>query len=71
MILNIFLFNGYGLFIWPAFIFTFLACLILYVRTYKEFKAYEKLYLKEFEQKRSIKIIDTKTSEVLSRSSIY
>ena len=63
--------GGYGQFVWPAFIFTFLSCFLLYVKTYREFKVYEKLYLKEFEKKPSAKIKYIKNSEVLSTSPIF
>jgi len=71
MNLEFFLFNGFGQFIWPAFIFTFLSCFLLYVKTYQEFRVYENLYLKEFDQKPSVKIKYIKNSEALSTSSIF
>jgi len=71
MNLEFFLFNGFGQFIWPAFIFTFLSCFLLYIKTYQEFRVYENLYLKEFDQKPSVKIKYIKNSEALSTSSIF
>lgn len=71
MNLEFFLYNGFGQFIWPAFIFTFSSCLILYVKTYRDFKVYEKLYLTEFEKKPLAKIKYTKSSKVLSASPIF
>ena len=71
MNLEFFLLNGYGQFVWPAFAFTFLTCLFLYVKTYKEYKMYEKLYLNQFAKKQSFKIEDTGTSEVLSKSPTF
>ena len=39
--------NGYGFFVWPAFLFTFLSCFYLYFKSLKELKALEKIYLVE------------------------
>ena len=40
--------NGYGQFVWPAFIFFFVSCLSLYLKTRIEFQKQEKIYLLEF-----------------------
>ena len=37
--------GGYGQFVWPAFIFAFVCCFSLYVKTRKELKKQEKLFL--------------------------
>ena len=37
--------GGYGQFVWPAFIFSFVCCFSLYVKTRKELKKQEKLFL--------------------------
>ena len=62
--------NGYGQFVWPAFIFSFLSCLYLYLITRSELKKEEKIYLLEFNkiEERKIKFIKRKqsTAEVLS-----
>ncbi len=42
--------NGYGLFVWLSFAITFLACAILYYKTYKTLKKYEKDFAKQLEQ---------------------
>ena len=52
---EIFILNGYGQYVWPAFIFTFISCFSLYVKTRKEFRKQEKMFLKEFEQAKTIK----------------
>ena len=41
MNLNIFFMDGYGLYVWSAFIFTFLACFILFFKTRKSLKKLE------------------------------
>jgi len=48
MNLEIFALNGYGYFVWPAFIFTFLSCLFLYLQTKKELKEQERIFLNHF-----------------------
>ena len=40
--------NGYGQFVWPAFIFSLASCFYLYLKTRIEFKKQEKVYLLEF-----------------------
>ena len=66
--------DGYGQFVWPAFIFTIVSCFSLYLKTKTEFKKQEKIYLKEFKQLQTIKIEAGKKretrKEVLSASSI-
>ena len=47
--------NGYGQFVWPAFIFTFISCFSLYIKTRKGYRKQEKMFLKEFEQAKTIK----------------
>ena len=42
--------GGYGQFVWPAFIFTFVCCFLLYIKTKREFKKQEKLFLIEYKQ---------------------
>ena len=42
--------NGYGQFVWPAFIFTFASCLYLYLKIRIEFKQQEKIYLLKFKK---------------------
>ena len=63
--------GGYGQFVWPAFIFTFVSCFALYVKTKKEFKKQEKMFLKEFKQAQTKKIETVKEKEVLSGSQIF
>ena len=74
MNLELFILDGYGQYVWPAFIFTIVSCFSLYLKTSKEFKKQEKIYLKEFEQLQTIKIEAGKRretkKEVLSGSSI-
>ena len=50
MIQNIVSMNGYGTFVWLSFVITFLACGIVYYKTYKTLKKYEKDFAKELSQ---------------------
>ena len=50
MIQNFISMNGYGFFVWLSFAITFLACGMLYYRTYKTLKKYEKDFAKELDQ---------------------
>ena len=56
MNLDFFALGGYGQFVWSAFTFTFLSCLILYLKTKKELQKQEKIFLKEYEQLYTVKI---------------
>ena len=49
MISDLFLMNGYGIFVWSSFVLTFLACAIVYYKTRKTLKKYEKEFAKEIE----------------------
>tara|TARA_B100000941_G_scaffold132491_1_gene93682 strand:- start:661 stop:894 length:234 start_codon:yes stop_codon:yes gene_type:complete len=49
MINDLFLMNGYGIFVWSSFVLTFLACAIVYYKTRKTLKKYEKEFAKEIE----------------------
>ena len=74
MILDILIFGGYGQFVWPAFIFTFLFCLTLYIKTKKSLKKYEEIYLNKYKELKNSNLAipqDKKiTKESLSGSSI-
>ena len=50
MIENLFLMNGYGIFVWSSFVLTFLVCAIVYYKTRKSLKKYEKEFAKEIEE---------------------
>ena len=63
--------GGYGQFVWSAFIFTFVSCFFLYVKTKKEFQKQEKIFLKEFKQMQTEKIETVKGKEALSGSPIF
>ena len=70
MNLEFLILGGYGQFVWPAFIFTFVSCFSLYIKTKKEFQKQEKIFLKEFKQMQTEKIETVKEKEALSGSPI-
>ena len=47
MSFEIFLMDGYGVYVWSSFGFTLLVCLFLYIRTKKTLKKLEKDFTKE------------------------
>ena len=71
MNLELLILSGYGQFVWPAFIFTFVSCFSLYVKTRKEFQKQEKIFLKEFKEMQTKKIETVKEKEALSGSPIF
>ena len=75
MNLSLFILGGYGQFVWPAFIFTFVICFYLYLKTKKELQKQEKLFLKEFKQLQTAKIVvnsqKENTKKVLSGNSVF
>ena len=50
MISNFLTMNGYGIFVWSSFIITFLVCGLVYYKTRKTLKKYEKEFAKEIEE---------------------
>ena len=71
MLMELLTMNGYGQFVWPAFIFTFVSFIVLYVKTRNELLKQEKIFSKEFNKTQSIKIETAKHKEVLSASPIH
>ena len=41
--------NGYGVFVWSSFVITFIVCGLVYFKTLKTLKKYEKEFAKEIE----------------------
>ena len=50
MIDKIIFMNSYGFYVWASFVITFLICGIVYFKTYKTLKKYEKEFAKEIEE---------------------
>jgi len=63
MNLELFTLGDYGHFIWPAFIFTFLSCFFLYLKTKKELIKQEKIFFHHFKQSQVIKIKTEKSTK--------
>ena len=57
--------NGYSIFVWPAFIFTFVSCLYLYFKTRAELKKQEKIFLNKIKQPHTIEIKIAKRKETI------
>jgi heme exporter protein D len=70
MFIELLTMGGYGQFVWSAFIFSFVSCFYLYLKTRFELKQQEKIYLMEFKEIETRKIEFTKrkksTVEALS-----
>tara|TARA_B100001029_G_C14920445_1_gene371679 strand:- start:463 stop:696 length:234 start_codon:yes stop_codon:yes gene_type:complete len=49
MIVNLIYMDGYGLFVWLSFGVVFLSCFLVYLKTKKTLKKYEKEFLAELE----------------------
>ena len=71
MIVDYLTLGGYGEFVWSAFIFTFVCCFVLYLKTKKELKEQEAIFLIEYKHAPAEKIKVTKQKEILSRSPVY
>ena len=73
--MEFFILGGYGNFVWSAFIFTFVTCFLLYLKTKKELKKQEKKFLIEFKQipVSEIEITEQKelSEKILSGSPTY
>ena len=65
MIINFLNMNGYGFFVWLSFGITALACGIVYFKTRKTLKKYEKDYAEEFK-----KLTEKERKTVLEKSKI-
>ena len=68
MSLDILFFNGYGIFVLPAFLFTLVSFLILYITTSKELKKQEDIYSKEYKQLSEIEISPVKDKEITEQA---
>ncbi len=49
MIINFISMNGYGSFVWLSFGIVLISCLVLYLKTKKTLRKYEKEFIAEFE----------------------
>ena len=70
MDLDLLFLRGYGQFVWPAFIFTFVSCFLLYLKTKKELKKHEKMFLIAFKQT-PVRNIEIVRQNVLSKEVLF
>ena len=59
-----FIMNGFGIYVWSAFAFTFIVCLFLYIRTRKTLKKLEKDFIKEAQTLSDEQLEDLKKQKV-------
>ena len=74
MNLDIFILNGYGQFIWSAFILTFLSCFLLFLKTKKKLIKQEKALLQYDKQANVLKgktAPKKNTKKILSGSPVF
>ena len=65
MNLNIFLMNGYEIYVWSSFLLTLLACLFLFLKTRKTLKKLEKNFVKETQSLSHEELEDLKKQKVI------
>jgi heme exporter protein CcmD len=61
---DIFSMNGYGIYVWSSFLFTFLTCLLLFLKTKKTLRKLEKDFIKEAQTLSDEQLEDLKKQEV-------
>ena len=71
MIQNFLYMNGYGLFVWASFSITFISCALVFYKTQKTLKKYEREFAKEINElsaeKRKLVVENSKiASQVIS-----
>ncbi len=64
MNLDVFLMSGYGIYVWPSFLLTFLVCLFLFLKTRKTLKKLEEDFIKETQNLSQEKLEDLKKQKV-------
>ena len=65
MIEKLLFMNGYGLFVWLSFTVTLFACAMVYYKTYRTLKKYEKAFAKDLE-----KLSVSERKKVLEKSKV-
>ena len=61
-------FGGYGFFIWPSFIFTFICIYFLLAKSLKEYIKQEKIFLLEINKIHQVEIKDIKQSKEIKEA---
>ena len=65
MYIQLIILDGYGQYVWPAFIFTFASCSYLYFKTRAEMKKQEKIFLNKIKQPHTIEIKIARRKETI------
>ena len=65
MDLKILFMDGYGIYVWTSFIFTFVVCLYFYLKTKKTLKKLEKDFIKETETLSKIELENLKKQKIV------
>ena len=65
MNLNIFLMNGYEIYVWSSFLLTLLACLFLFLKTRKTLEKLEKNFVKETQSLSHEELEDLKKQKII------
>ena len=65
MIKELILMNGYGLYVWLSFAITLFACALVYYKTYKTLKKYEKAFAKDL-----YNLSESERKKVLEKSKV-
>ena len=60
--------NGYGQFVWPAFLFTIVSCFFLYLKSRKELQKHEKIFIREFGKLQTTEIKIEKRKEIIKKA---
>ena len=61
---DIFSIDGYGIYVWSSFLFTFLTCLFLFLKTKKTLRKLEKDFIKEAQTLSDEQLEDLKKQKV-------
>jgi len=69
MNLDFFILGGYEKFVWTAFIFTFTICLYLFIKTKKELKEQEKIFLSKFKKLHETEVLVEKKRVIVAEVS--
>jgi len=68
MILEYLILDGYGQFVWPAFIFAFVSCTALYLKTKKELQNQEKLFFSKYGELQTSKINISEEEKIIKKA---
>ena len=68
MLFKLLILGGYGQFVWPAFIFTFVSCFLLYLKTKKTLQKHEKAFLVEYKQPQILSEKTLKEEKILKEA---